>query len=227
MYGLNQVQIIGRVGNNAEIRNLPNGSSVANFSVATDEGYRDKKTGQWVDRVEWHRVTTFPARPRRCPEDALPQGPSRLRPGQAADSQVAGQQRQRPLHHRDPHRPRRPGELPRQVAERRRRHPGVGTPPRSRQRLRDRRRSRRAPPADAAEAPRPDPPRRSRNPRRSRPDPRRLPRGSGPSSCRHPSLPIATSARAAAFAPARAAAPHPLRRRRAACRRQEGKEGGE
>ncbi len=59
MYGLNQAQIIGRVGNNAEIRNLPNGGSVANFSVATDEGYRDKKTGQWVDRVEWHRVTTF------------------------------------------------------------------------------------------------------------------------------------------------------------------------
>ncbi len=59
MHGLNQVQIIGRVGNNAEIRNLPNGGSVANFSVATDEGYRDKKTGQWVDKVEWHRVTTF------------------------------------------------------------------------------------------------------------------------------------------------------------------------
>ncbi len=59
MYGLNQAQIIGRVGNNAEIRNLPNGGSVANFSVATDEGYRDKKTGQWVDKVEWHRVTTF------------------------------------------------------------------------------------------------------------------------------------------------------------------------
>ena len=59
MYGLNQAQIIGRVGNDVEIRNLPNGGKVANFSVATDEGYRDKQTGQWVDRVEWHRVTTF------------------------------------------------------------------------------------------------------------------------------------------------------------------------
>ena len=59
MYGLNQAQIIGRVGNDVEIRNLPNGGKVANFSVATDEGYRDKQTGEWVDRVEWHRVTTF------------------------------------------------------------------------------------------------------------------------------------------------------------------------
>ena len=59
MYGLNQAQIIGRVGNDVEIRNLPNGGKVANFSVATDEGYRDKQTGQWIDRVEWHRVTTF------------------------------------------------------------------------------------------------------------------------------------------------------------------------
>ena len=59
MPGLNQAQIIGRVGRDAEIRNLPNGGKVANFSVATDEGYRDKKTGQWVDGVEWHRCTTF------------------------------------------------------------------------------------------------------------------------------------------------------------------------
>ena len=58
-HGLNQAQLIGRVGRDVEIRNLPKGGEVANFSVATDEGYRDKKTGQWVDGVEWHRVTTF------------------------------------------------------------------------------------------------------------------------------------------------------------------------
>ena len=59
MYGLNQAQIVGRIGNDVEIRNLPGGGKVANFSVATDEGYRNKQTGEWVDRVEWHRVTTF------------------------------------------------------------------------------------------------------------------------------------------------------------------------
>ena len=59
MFGLNQVQIIGRIGNNVEIRTLSNGGKVANFTVATDEGYRNKQTGEWVDRVEWHRVTTF------------------------------------------------------------------------------------------------------------------------------------------------------------------------
>ena len=58
-FGLNQVQIIGRVGADADIRNLANGGSVANFSVATDESYVDRNTGQRVDAVEWHRVTSF------------------------------------------------------------------------------------------------------------------------------------------------------------------------
>ena len=58
-YGLNQVQLIGRVGADAEIRSLSNGGKVANFSLATDESYRDRETGQRVDRVEWHRCTTF------------------------------------------------------------------------------------------------------------------------------------------------------------------------
>ena len=58
-FGLNQVQIIGRIGNNVEIRTLTNGGKVANFTVATDEGYRDKHTGEWVDDVEWHRGVTF------------------------------------------------------------------------------------------------------------------------------------------------------------------------
>ena len=58
-YGLNQVQLIGRVGADAEIRSLGNGGKVANFSLATDESFRSKETGEWVDRVEWHRCTTF------------------------------------------------------------------------------------------------------------------------------------------------------------------------
>ena len=58
-FGLNQVQIIGRVGADADIRTLNGGGSVANFSVATDESFLDKNAGRRIDAVEWHRVTSF------------------------------------------------------------------------------------------------------------------------------------------------------------------------
>ena len=60
-FGLNQAQIIGRLGDDATIHNLANGGRVANLSIATDEGYVDKTSGERVDRVEWHRVVTFQA----------------------------------------------------------------------------------------------------------------------------------------------------------------------
>ena len=60
MFGLNQAQIIGRLGADATISNLASGGRVANISVATDESFIDK-TGQRVDKTEWHRVTSFQA----------------------------------------------------------------------------------------------------------------------------------------------------------------------
>ena len=60
-FGLNQAQIIGRLGDDATIHNLANGGRVANLSIATDEGYVDKNSGERVDHVEWHRVVTFQA----------------------------------------------------------------------------------------------------------------------------------------------------------------------
>ena len=60
-FGLNQAQIIGRLGADATVHNLANGGRVANLSIATDEGYTDKTSGERVDRVEWHRVVTFQA----------------------------------------------------------------------------------------------------------------------------------------------------------------------
>jgi len=56
---LNRFQFIGRLGKEPEIRNLDNGSTVANFGVAITEGYKDKTTGekkeitQWVNCVAW------------------------------------------------------------------------------------------------------------------------------------------------------------------------------
>ena len=60
MFGLNQAQIIGRLGADATISNLASGGRVANISVATDESFIDK-TGQRVPKTEWHRVTSFQA----------------------------------------------------------------------------------------------------------------------------------------------------------------------
>ncbi len=56
---INKAIIIGSLGNDPDIRYLPNGDAVASISLATDEGYKDKNTGQQVDKTEWHRVEAF------------------------------------------------------------------------------------------------------------------------------------------------------------------------
>ena len=58
-FGLNSAQIIGRLGADVAISNLSSGGRVANMSVATDESFLDRNSGDRVDRVEWHRVVTF------------------------------------------------------------------------------------------------------------------------------------------------------------------------
>ena len=58
-YGLNRVDIIGRLGNDVAINELSSGGRRANFSVATDESYMDREKNERVERVEWHRVVTF------------------------------------------------------------------------------------------------------------------------------------------------------------------------
>ena len=58
MAGVNKVIIVGRLGADPELKNLPNGNSVVNFSLATSESYTDKG-GQKVEKTEWHRVSFF------------------------------------------------------------------------------------------------------------------------------------------------------------------------
>ncbi|AWV98127.1 single-stranded DNA-binding protein [Arcticibacterium luteifluviistationis] len=55
MAGLNKVLLIGNVGGDPEIRTLPSGAKVANFSLATTETYTDR-TGQKQSQTEWHRI---------------------------------------------------------------------------------------------------------------------------------------------------------------------------
>ena len=55
---MNQVNIIGFIGQDAAIRTIKNGNKMANISVATNESWQDKQ-GQWHKRTEWHRVVAF------------------------------------------------------------------------------------------------------------------------------------------------------------------------
>lgn len=56
---INRVQVLGRVGQDPEVHNAQNGSMITRISVATDEGYFDKKANQKVDKTEWHRIVAF------------------------------------------------------------------------------------------------------------------------------------------------------------------------
>lgn len=55
---VNKVILLGRLGQNPEIRYTPSGAAVANFSVATNESWTDK-SGQKQERTEWHKVVVW------------------------------------------------------------------------------------------------------------------------------------------------------------------------
>lgn len=58
MASVNKVVLIGNLGKDPEVRYMPSGEPVANFSLATNESWTDKN-GQKQDRTEWHRVEVF------------------------------------------------------------------------------------------------------------------------------------------------------------------------
>jgi single-strand DNA-binding protein len=55
---INRVTLVGRLGKDPETKYLPSGDPVVNFSVATDEVWKDKD-GKKVQRTEWHNVKAF------------------------------------------------------------------------------------------------------------------------------------------------------------------------
>lgn len=57
--GVNKVILVGNLGNDPEIRYMPNGGAVANITLATSESWRDKSTGETKEKTEWHRVVIF------------------------------------------------------------------------------------------------------------------------------------------------------------------------
>lgn len=59
MSGVNKVILVGRLGKDPEVRNLENGASVANFTMATSESYKDKTTGEKKEVTEWHNIVLW------------------------------------------------------------------------------------------------------------------------------------------------------------------------
>jgi single-strand DNA-binding protein len=58
MAGVNKVILIGNLGKDPEVRHLEGGSTVANFTLATNEYYRDKQ-GTRIERTEWHNIAAW------------------------------------------------------------------------------------------------------------------------------------------------------------------------
>ncbi len=58
-FGMNRVELIGRLGADVTVNHLASGGRVANLSIATDESYIERNSGDKVDKTEWHRVVTF------------------------------------------------------------------------------------------------------------------------------------------------------------------------
>ncbi len=56
MSGINKVILIGNLGADPEIRTTPSGDAVATLRIATSETWKDKQTGERMERTEWHRV---------------------------------------------------------------------------------------------------------------------------------------------------------------------------
>lgn len=57
--GLNKVMLIGYLGQDPDVRYLPNGNAVAMLSLATSDTWKDKQTGEQKERTEWHRVVIY------------------------------------------------------------------------------------------------------------------------------------------------------------------------
>jgi len=56
---LNEVNLIGNLGRDPEIRHTQSGKPIANMTIATSESWKDRNTGEKQVRTEWHRVVIF------------------------------------------------------------------------------------------------------------------------------------------------------------------------
>ncbi len=59
MKGVNKITILGTLGKDPDVKATSGGSTICNISVATNEEWKDKNTGEKKDRTEWHKVVFF------------------------------------------------------------------------------------------------------------------------------------------------------------------------
>lgn len=57
--GVNKVILIGHLGKDPEMRYTPSGLAIANVTLATSEAWKDKQSGENVERTEWHRIVFY------------------------------------------------------------------------------------------------------------------------------------------------------------------------
>ncbi|KKN33948.1 hypothetical protein LCGC14_0798660 [marine sediment metagenome] len=57
--GLNQVQLLGNLGQDPELRFTQGGAAVLRLSIATSESYKDKETNKWEEHTEWHSAVVW------------------------------------------------------------------------------------------------------------------------------------------------------------------------
>ena len=71
---VNKVILVGNLGNDPEVRNLPSGGKVVNLSIATSERWKDRSSGEQREKTEWHRVVIFSEGLARVAEQYLRKG---------------------------------------------------------------------------------------------------------------------------------------------------------
>ena len=59
MAGVNKVILIGRLGQDPEVKFTQSGTAVVNFSIATSETWKDKDSGEKNEKTEWHKVVAW------------------------------------------------------------------------------------------------------------------------------------------------------------------------
>ncbi|QDQ27590.1 single-stranded DNA-binding protein [Chitinimonas arctica] len=59
MASLNKVLLIGNLGRDPEMRYMPDGTAICNFSIATTESWKDKNSGQKNEKTEWHNIVMY------------------------------------------------------------------------------------------------------------------------------------------------------------------------